>query len=729
MAFTDLADLQRKVESARQAGIPEDQIRSRVAQEMQSFSSPSQGNGSNFLLDALPVLGGIAGSFTPLGPLAGGGIGSALGTALKQHFSGQPFDIGEVMGQGALGVAGGALGKVAGPAFRILTGRGLQAGAQTGGRAAADILGQSGADAAAQTTGETAGNVLSRTFNPAKTASLAFNVPPRLAGKLDPLRTIKDLQAYDLFPKTPETAQGIVDSITGQNGIVNKMVSNAIGSVKGEIDPGIALTGLRSTLGRSGALDDALKADTQKTISNIIYQTTGKGVGTLNPLEALQAMRDLEKQGYQFLTASEKPLSTNALRDKQLADAYLGAADDIQAQLEKAVGSQNLVPGVKTPQIQQALFAISPKLATKVASAATISDLRSIQAPFYRLGRMLELTDAANQGAFSAAGNKLGSRAIGAVAGGGIAGVPGAIAGAAAAPFVEAAAEGVRFPALMAIAQAQSLFGKGGGIALDKAGQVIGTAGAQSTVRAPFTASTALAQTSPDQTSQLPATAPAVSPGGQWKFDPTANDWVPNDRAQAGGNPTQSGDLLSRDRAVAAMVSDLAATGGKHINEIAAIYKIGQNPKSKVTSANQTKLGALETAKSIVNEIETSIQPIVGQGGAENRVTGAWRSMMGNLGLDPQVSTYKTYREGIANILTKALGQGGNLSDTDIKLAIRLIPDVGDTSTEAAIKIKRLRGIIDQSQTGIMNIGSQTDAIPDTAGASSGLDLNNLFGQ
>lgn len=110
-------DTLQKVAQAKAAGYDGATILQKATQyqlSKQAQPAPVPGNPNTLgtkLLDLLPLIGGIGGSFTPLGPIGGGAVGAGLGTLLQQLLGGKQFNGGEVLKQGALAGAGGALGE------------------------------------------------------------------------------------------------------------------------------------------------------------------------------------------------------------------------------------------------------------------------------------------------------------------------------------------------------------------------------------------------------------------------------------------------------------------------------------------------------------------------------------------------------------------------------------------------------------------------------------------
>lgn len=136
-------DTQRKFLQARQMGIPDEvNMKRAVAYQASKAKSSFQGQGnipvvkaqgnvqgkkSSSLLDLLPLVGAVGGSFIPgAGTIVGGALGAGLGTLLKQGLKGDDFDAGEIAKETVLsgvgGVAGKGLGFIGGKALGKLGG-------------------------------------------------------------------------------------------------------------------------------------------------------------------------------------------------------------------------------------------------------------------------------------------------------------------------------------------------------------------------------------------------------------------------------------------------------------------------------------------------------------------------------------------------------------------------------------------------------------------------------
>lgn len=111
-------DTMAKFQQAMAAGVPEE-INIRKASEYQmrkSSAAPSAQRGGgglgNALIDLLPLIGGIGGSFIPgAGTIVGGALGAGAGTLLRQGIKDEPINAGEAAKEAVFAGVGGLAGK------------------------------------------------------------------------------------------------------------------------------------------------------------------------------------------------------------------------------------------------------------------------------------------------------------------------------------------------------------------------------------------------------------------------------------------------------------------------------------------------------------------------------------------------------------------------------------------------------------------------------------------
>jgi hypothetical protein len=280
----------------------------------------------------------------------------------------------------------------------------------------------------------------------AKTYSSAFIVPTKRARSLRPVETSAKMLDYGISGGLDDL-RNTASQVTGDTGVLTKVTRDAIGSVQGEIPMGNTLQSAKNMLEQ---VVELTPAEENRILRQIVRsQKPGGQPMTMNPLGAFDTVKNLQQLGHEQLSAST--YLTKNLKAEGIGKAYLAAADEIMTNIEKSVGSQNIVQAYKTPEIQAQLSAVSPKLAEEFMQAETLADIRSLQAPFVRLNQMIDLTEQAGNSAFQTTGRQIGGR-LGTGLVGGLAFSPagpfgtlmGASAGMVFGPPIEAAIEALR---------------------------------------------------------------------------------------------------------------------------------------------------------------------------------------------------------------------------------------------------------------------------------------------
>jgi len=422
-----------------------------------------------------PVIGAIGGEY--IGGPVGAAIGGGGGEVIREIATGEELNLGEIALQAGLAGFGGKFaeigGRILGAPFKPILGAARKA-----------------AEPVVEAAGEIASPALRKGTNiAAKVLASAFNIPRKFVQELKPVETAQEILQYDLKATSREGLQKVVGQVTGQSGIMSKIVREAIGRIRGNVDISNVPTVVSDLLDQSTLEKDVLK-DVNLRILRIITPTSegeSIGLGELRPLDALDKVRQLETIGYNFLRAAKRSVLDPTKYEEQ-GRVFLGAADEIMQALVEKASQEGTLEMFKTPEIISQIQKISSRLAEQFMGANTLRDLRAIQAPFVRLGRILNLTGEAEAGATSAFTRMIGSRLIGGAAGA-IAGTPlgplGTIAGTAvgvtAEPVVESIIETTRFPAISLLAKGikgfEDLFirGRGAQIIEEGARQAIRT--------------------------------------------------------------------------------------------------------------------------------------------------------------------------------------------------------------------------------------------------------------
>jgi hypothetical protein len=198
---------------------------------------------------------------------------------------------------------------------------------------------------------------------------------------------------------------------------------------------------------------------------------------------------------------------------------------------------------------------------------------------------------------------------------------------------------------------------------------------------------------------------------GQMLAGPKDQTQLPTDINQV-ELPTESTDQTNiQDAFTEAIMQDLQTTGGKNISAIEKIEERLGVGGGKVSAKQQEGLQKISTAENLLNSYEQQLSQIGLGSGIGGRIGGAAKSIAGSLGLNPEVKAYNDVATGTLSMLIKSLGEVGTLSDTDKKLAMKMIPKPTDTAEEVSIKIGELRKILTANRQGITSL-PQSSTLP-----------------
>lgn len=207
--------------------------------------------------------------------------------------------------------------------------------------------------------------------------------------------------------------------------------------------------------------------------------------------------------------------------------------------------------------------------------------------------------------------------------------------------------------------------------------------------------------------------------------------------AGQGGSPLgqSSADLFNAALEMAQAGNSKGAQQAMQMAEFAKAYEdtlykrnsagAGDN---KLSQEQQKRIMGVDSADSLVNELETTMSKLEAQG-TSGRLGGFLGGISGAIGTNPEARAYENQKGIIAFNLAKALqGTGSQLSDRDVKVINDSIPSLMDTPEERKLKIQRLRTIIGANRSSILNAPKVYDAAPYGAEQDlSGMDVANAF--
>lgn len=190
---------------------------------------------------------------------------------------------------------------------------------------------------------------------------------------------------------------------------------------------------------------------TQETATSPILNASGKpfsttvtkggplpgGIGGASPLDTYATIKNLETQGYKYIDSGTDAYGKISNQvDYKLGHVYLDTARKLESELDSKIGqsgSEIINQYTQSPAIVGEVRKFSPQVADRLQNnIQNWSDLRSLQAPYTQLQRVLDYTNRAGHTAFanlSGGASKSIAGGLGAGVGGMIAGTPGAITG------------------------------------------------------------------------------------------------------------------------------------------------------------------------------------------------------------------------------------------------------------------------------------------------------------
>lgn len=356
-----------------------------------------------FLVDNISTVGGIIGGLGggALGALAGGfgavpgaGIGAAAGSGfgetLENILMGEDWHK-NVAKEAAIGGVFGA-----GPLKLLKMGAGGATALSSGGRAAGGLAKGFAAEA-----GEEAGEQALKTSMAGRMTSQGNRLLASQYGTIreptaravgDPLGVIGKLAEYGITK--PMDAERVSRAITGSNGLLTKQVAKAVGAA-GNVNTSGVMGKLNATI-----KDQGLIGRDAKEVTEIVSSKLGAIEGNnASPSKAIEIMRKLESQIADYSGRGGNYKNADPRRLEK-ARALQSARDEIQDQLYNAAGANKNLSNVLTQEVREQLLSLRPKsnewarfVNQNIMKSKTIGDLRSAQAPFVNMTKIIDDAD------------------------------------------------------------------------------------------------------------------------------------------------------------------------------------------------------------------------------------------------------------------------------------------------------------------------------------------------
>src|SRR5574343_142321 len=143
-----------------------------------------------------------------------------------------------------------------------------------------------------------------------------------------------------------------------------------------------------------------------------------------------------------------------------------------------------------------------------------------------------------------------------------------------------------------------------------------------------------------------------------------------------------------------AATAALTAGDFKSYQQIAALYDMASSRASS-SDLNTTQMNRLASLESSGTALDKLSQLLTQAGGGQGVIKGNIRSMLGSLGLDPDVSTYNQIAHGLVNQIVAAVGKTDALNtEAEVQRALDLVPRVTDDQQTAMNKLAALQDIL-----------------------------------
>lgn len=642
------------------------------------FRPPAQSSGKpkrNFWLDQLSTVGGIGGGIAgslvaPIaGTAAGAGIGSALGETLENILDPTTGDWGNVGEEAALGAVFGA-----GPLKLGKAGLGaLKGGIKAGGKEVGEQVLKS----------STKGKLLD--LSNKALASQYGTISKPVARETQSLKTISQLADMGIFK--PKDAERIASSITGGEGILTQQVSKAIGqagvvptsTIKSVLKNSIQTNGLSGLPG-----EKAITATVEAQLKSLKNGSTPEGI--------MNVIRQLERDASGYLGKGGTSHLPTSL-DKRKAAVLFEVRDELEKQLFDTAGANKNLGNVLTPELREQLVKLQPKskewqnfVDQNVMQAQDVGALRSAQAPFVKIGKLIDEADI-NAMTF---GGRMGNS----VNGGSIANTlmnvgaktlrnPAARAGS---RMLRGAANG----ASLAIGP-QTKKGIAARVALGPnivGGAMDGTADAMSLEDALVDQSS-----DPNMSAQMNSPTPNINSNVNM---PTS---YPNTQQQSSGNP------YSRENLMADIQRD-PANADKYIAYFSQLEEIFK-PAGGFDDMSQGTRNSLASADNALNTVSQLEEMFNAAGGGGGRIGGKLKNLTAGAGFNEEAKVYNSMADASVTQIAKALaGSGaGTVSDMDAKVIMQALARFSDNPNEAAAKFAALRQRLEAAKNNSLMYG------------------------
>lgn len=156
----------------------------------------------------------------------------------------------------------------------------------------------------------------------------------------------------------------------------------------------------------------------------------------------------------------------------------------------------------------------------------------------------------------------------------------------------------------------------------------------------------------------------------------------------------QSGNIFTPDVLQKLALNDIATTGGKNLNQIATLASLfgpgGKASSGQTLTPAQQKVS--DSANAATSTLDTMLEQLNSNGGAQGRVGGAVSGLLGKIGLNDTVSAYNKTKTDAAISLAQALSGSTRVPPpSTLQLLENSMPSYTDNPKEAALKVQNIK--------------------------------------
>lgn len=218
-----------------------------------------------------------------------------------------------------------------------------------------------------------------------------FTIPTKIAKYMKPHEVAKYFVDHNVSGSLDDL-EGLTKTVTGGTGKITQLTDELANSAA-PVEIGTNL------------LSKAQKAELTRVYINELPSLQG---GVLSATEALKLQRILEELGHQYMRAGTNYLTPN-VRAEQIGTAYLNSAGKVGDLLDDVTVDPSALASIKTAENVQYLNGVVSGLGDDLLKVNNLAGLRSLAAPYVKLGQMVEQTLASSQSAFNKLAGNLGS--------------------------------------------------------------------------------------------------------------------------------------------------------------------------------------------------------------------------------------------------------------------------------------------------------------------------------